>query len=66
MKISKIEYAVFVYHKKSKYNKSSKFEEVMVQNHKKMTDLKWNASTNTYILSEINIGIIFYYKIIPC
>jgi hypothetical protein len=45
VKISKTEYAVFVYYKlESKYKKSSKFEEVMVQNQKKMSDLKWNAS----------------------
>jgi hypothetical protein len=36
VKISKTEYAVFVYYKlESKYKKSSKFEEVMVQNQKK-------------------------------
>jgi hypothetical protein len=45
VKISKTEYAVFVYFKlESKYKKSSKFEEVMVQNKKKMSDLKWNES----------------------
>jgi hypothetical protein len=39
VKISKTEYAVFVYYKlESKYKKSSKFEEVMVQNQKKMSD----------------------------
>jgi hypothetical protein len=48
MKISKTEYAVFVYYKlESKYKKSSKFEEVMVQNQKKKSDLKWNASYAT-------------------
>jgi hypothetical protein len=36
----------FLYYKlESKNKKSSKFEEVMVQNQKKMSDLKWNAST---------------------
>jgi hypothetical protein len=45
VKISKTEYAVFVYYKlESKYKKISKFEEVMVQNQKKMSDFKWNAS----------------------
>jgi hypothetical protein len=45
VKISKTEYAVFVqYEIESKYKKSSKFVEVMVQNQKKMSDLKWNAS----------------------
>jgi hypothetical protein len=33
------------YHKlESIYKKSSKFEEVMIQNQKKKSDLKWNAS----------------------
>jgi hypothetical protein len=37
VKISKSEYAVFVYYKlESKYKKSSKFEEVMAQNQKKI------------------------------
>jgi hypothetical protein len=45
VKILKTEYAVFVYYKlESKYKKSSKFEEVMVQNPKKMSDFKWNTS----------------------
>jgi hypothetical protein len=45
VKISKTEHAVFVYYKlESKYKKSSKFEEVMVQNKKKKSDLIWNAS----------------------
>jgi hypothetical protein len=45
VKFSKTEYAVFVYYKlESKFKKSNKFEEVMVQNQKKMSDLKWNAS----------------------
>jgi hypothetical protein len=45
VKISKTEYAVFVYYKlESKYKKICKFEEVMVQNQKKMSDFKWNAS----------------------
>jgi hypothetical protein len=49
--ITKTEYVVFVYYKlESKYNKSSKFEEVMVQNQKKMSDFKWNTST---ILREL-------------
>jgi hypothetical protein len=51
VKISKTEYAVFVYYKlESIYKKSSKFEEVMVQNQKKMSDLKWNESCNFNIL----------------
>jgi hypothetical protein len=46
VKISKTEYAVFVHCKlESKYKKSIKYEEVMVQNQKKMSDLKWNASS---------------------
>jgi hypothetical protein len=36
------------YELESKYKKSSKFEEVMVQNQKKMSDLKWNASTKLF------------------
>jgi hypothetical protein len=31
----------------SKYKKISKFEEVMVQNQKKMSDFKWNASPDS-------------------
>jgi hypothetical protein len=50
VKIKKTEYAVFVFYKlESTYKKSSKFEEVMVQNQKKMSDLKWNASSTDYI-----------------
>jgi hypothetical protein len=47
VKISKTEYAVFVYYKlESKYKKSNKFEEVMVQNQKKiMSDFIWIEST---------------------
>jgi hypothetical protein len=49
VKISQTENAVFVYYKlESKYKKSSKFEELMVQNQKKMSDLKWNASEVTF------------------
>jgi hypothetical protein len=34
-----------VYYKlESEYKKSNKFEEFMVQNQKKISDLKWNAS----------------------
>jgi hypothetical protein len=45
MEISKTEYAVFVIYKlESKYKKYSKFEEVMVQNQKKLSYLKWNAT----------------------
>jgi hypothetical protein len=48
MRISKTEYAVFVYYKlESKYKKYCKIE-VMVQNQKKMSDLKWNASFISY------------------
>jgi hypothetical protein len=62
VKISKTEYAVFVQYKvESKYKKSSKFEEIMVQNQKKMSDLKWNASYNIIILlSAIDIKHKFY------
>jgi hypothetical protein len=39
----KSRYVVFVLYKlESKYKKSSKFEEVMVQNQKKKSDFKWN------------------------
>jgi hypothetical protein len=44
VKISKTEYAVFVYYKlESIYKKSSKFEEVMVQNQKKnvWSQMEW-------------------------
>jgi hypothetical protein len=44
VKISKTEYTVFVYYKQdSKYKKSSKFEEVMVHNKKKMTYFIWTV-----------------------
>jgi hypothetical protein len=56
VKISKTEYAVLVYYKlESIYKKSSKFEDVMVQNKKKMSDLKWNASPNNLL----NIKLFF-------
>jgi hypothetical protein len=49
VKISKTEYAVFVYYKQvSKYKKSSKFEEFMIQNQKKMSDFIWIESDLGY------------------
>jgi hypothetical protein len=49
VKISKPEYAVFMYYKKIKIEKSSKFEEVMVQNQKKKPDFKWNTPNKKII-----------------
>jgi hypothetical protein len=51
VKISKTEYAVFVYYKlESKYKKSSKFEKVMIQNQQKImiSKFKWNTSAGYY------------------
>jgi hypothetical protein len=52
VKISKPEYAVLVYYKlESTHKKSSKSSKVMVQNPKKMSDLRWNASLLLSLLS---------------
>jgi hypothetical protein len=52
VKISKTEYAVFVYYKlESKCKKSNKFEKVMVQNKKKnvlLVKLKFNVCKNNF------------------
>jgi hypothetical protein len=45
------------YKLESKYNTSSKFEEFMVQNQKKMSDLKWNESARFLVCNVAHIPI---------
>jgi hypothetical protein len=45
------------YKLESKYNKTSKIEEVMVHIKKKMSDLKWNESARSLVCNVAHIPI---------